>query len=152
MGNPYFRFKQFMVYQDRCAMKVTTDACLFGAWCAMEIENAKLKIKNVLDIGAGTGLLSLMAAQRNRHITIDAVEIENEAAAQAQSNIEASPWRDRIHLYATDIRSFQSLVKYDAIISNPPFYEKEIVSADREKNTAHHSTDLELEQLLWIYH
>ena len=129
-------------------MKVTTDACLFGAWCAEEIMHSTFPVKNVLDIGAGTGLLSLIIAQKNNMATIDAVEIEKEAAAQASKNIAASPWQDQIHLHTMDIRCFHPALKYDCIISNPPFYENELISVDSKKNVAHHSTHLELEPLL----
>jgi tRNA1Val (adenine37-N6)-methyltransferase len=156
MPNPYFQFKQFTIHHDRCAMKVTTDACLFGAWCAHEIQKAKYEIRStkyeerstqLLDIGAGTGLLSLMVAQKN-DCTIDAVEIEKEAAEQAAENIAASPWKENIRIHHTDILKFQTEQSYDVIISNPPFYEKEIVSADQQKNTAHHSDELKLSELI----
>jgi tRNA1Val (adenine37-N6)-methyltransferase len=147
MSNPYFQFKQFTVFHDRCAMKVTTDACLFGAWCADEIQNSKLKISNLLDIGAGTGLLSLMIAQKN-NVKIDALEIDREAAQQASENIDSSPWKENINVIRQDILSFHPEKKYDCIISNPPFYEKELVSQNQEKNLAHHSSHLNLLQLL----
>ena len=96
MPNPFFKFKQFTVYHDRCAMKVTTDSCFFGAWVADEIKNSspnsyREKIRNVLDIGTGTGLLSLMVAQHNE-VEIDAVEIEPGAAEQAKENVVSISW------------------------------------------------------------
>lgn len=148
MANPFFRFKQFTIYQDKCAMKVTTDACLFGAWCAAEME--QVQPKHILDIGTGTGLLSLMIAQKNKDAYIDAVEIDKEAAAQATENIASSPWKEPIHIYPSDIITFASPYKYDSIICNPPFYENEIISADNKKNTAHHSTHLSISPLLAI--
>lgn len=147
MANPYFQFKQFTVYHDRCAMKVATDSCLFGAWAAREIQNEKLKIKNVLDIGAGTGLLSLMITQKNE-IELDAVEIDAEATQQAKENIDASPWKNQIRIFNDDILSFQPDKKYDCIISNPPFYENELASGKQKKNIAHHSEQLTIAQLL----
>lgn len=146
MANPFFRFKQFTIYQDKCAMKVTTDTCLFGAWCAAEIE--KVQPAHILDIGTGTGLLSLMAAQKSKNGYIDAVEIDTDAAAQAKENISGSPWKEHICIYPSDITAFTSPYKYNSIISNPPFYENEIISADNKKNTAHHSTDLGISTLL----
>jgi tRNA1Val (adenine37-N6)-methyltransferase len=135
-------------------MKVTTDGCLFGAWAAWESQTpiaigAKLKIKNVLDVGTGTGLLSLMYAQKNS-CSIDAIEIDNEACQQAKENITTSPFAERIHIMHGDAKIFPFTKKYDLIISNPPFYEKEIKSDDKKKNIAHHHWGLSLEKLLDI--
>ncbi len=147
MANPYFRFKQFTVYHDRSAMKVTTDACLFGAWCAGEMKNSKLKIENALDVGTGTGLLSLMVAQQN-NLNIHAVEIDAGAATQAGENFAASPWNDRLEVTEGDITTTPLAPSYDCIISNPPFYENEWQSAQSLRNVAHHSHRLKLEELL----
>jgi tRNA1Val (adenine37-N6)-methyltransferase len=151
MANPYFQFKQFTIHHDRCAMKVTTDSCFFGAWTAREIKNDpdsyRGKMKNVLDIGTGTGLLSLMIAQKNE-INIDAVEIDKEASQQAKENAEASPWKNKIHIFNEDIISFQPGRKYDCIVSNPPFYENELASGKLKKNIAHHSEQLTISQVL----
>lgn len=148
MANPFFKFKQFTIHHDRCAMKVTTDGCLFGAWCAEEIKNEKVKNKNCLDIGTGTGLLSLMIAQKN-NLHIDAVEIDNEASQQAGDNTAVSPWPERIKITRADITEFTSN-DYDYIISNPPFYENELASGNNKKNIAHHSHQLKLETLMAI--
>ena len=149
MANPYFEFKQFTVFHDRCAMKVTTDACLFGAWCASEIKETEVKVVNALDIGAGTGLLSLMLAQQN-NIEIDAVEIDEKAALQASENFESSPWKNRLKIIHGNILNLPLPRKYDCIISNPPFYENELQSGNALRNTAHHSHQLKLEELLDI--
>lgn len=131
-------------------MKVTTDGCLFGAWVADVIKKEKLVINNSLDIGTGTGLLSLMLLQKNPELQVDAIEIDKEAAEQATQNATASPWADRIRIYNTDIKKFQSTAPYDLIISNPPFYENELKSEKSEKNIAHHSNKLQLKDLLTI--
>src|SRR5690242_3549572 len=126
MGNNYFQFKQFKVTQEHAAMKVTTDSCLFGAWAAKEaLDSGSGKhAVNLLDIGTGTGLLSLMVSQKIP-VHIDAVEIEPGAASEAKANIDASPWAHTIHLHAADIISFENEKQYDIILSNPPFYENE---------------------------
>jgi tRNA1Val (adenine37-N6)-methyltransferase len=147
MANPYFRFKQFTVHHDRCAMKVTTDSCFFGAWAAEEIKNDKQQMKSILDIGSGTGLLALMIAQKN-DANIDAVEINEEAAQQARENVESSLWQNKIAVVTADILNFQTQKKYDCIISNPPFYENELASDKENKNIAHHSKQLTISQVL----
>ncbi|HWJ90571.1 MAG TPA: methyltransferase, partial [Flavisolibacter sp.] len=153
MANSYFQFKQFTIHHDRCAMKTTTDACLFGAWAAIELQKKILENKQeadlapkVLDIGSGSGLLSLMLSQKNA-VAIDAVEIEPDAAQQARENIQASQWRDRIEVFNEDIVSFEGS-GYDYIITNPPFYENELSSSRPEKNLAHHSAALSLMTLV----
>ena len=147
MSNSFFRFKQFIIHQDKCAMKVTTDACLFGAWVAENIRNSELKAVNALDIGCGTGLLSLMLAQKC-DMDIDAVEIDEETSLQAIENEEACPFKNAISIINTDIRNYRAEKKYDIIISNPPFYENELKSDSSKKNTAHHSYNLTLDDVL----
>ncbi|NTS43485.1 methyltransferase [Flavisolibacter sp. BT320] len=148
MPNPFFRFKQFTVYHDRCAMKVTTDACLFGAWTAEAIGNEQLAIGNsrLLDIGTGTGLLSLMVAQKNKAL-IDAVEIDKDAAEQARENVEASPWKQSIKVVHADIREWKPDASYNVIFANPPFYERELKSESISRNIAHHDGGLPLNDL-----
>lgn len=146
MANTYFEFKQFKIDQERCAMKVCTDACLFGAWAASHFQNTHAKFQ-VLDIGTGTGLLSLMFAQLNPTAQIDAVEIDADAAQQAKENFKASPWKDRLHIYQQPIQQF-GINYYDLIIANPPFYEQDLKSDDRRRNLALHSAALGLDDLL----
>ena len=140
MANSYFQFKQFIIHQDACAMKVTTDSCLFGGM-AGSLLNASI-IKNVLDIGAGSGLLSLMIAQQFPNAFIEAIEIDEPSATQAQENILASPWKDQVRVIHADIKNYNAEKKYDLVISNPPFYENELKSPDNRRNTAHHQTHL----------
>src|SRR5688572_6302630 len=149
MSNNYFQFKRFITYQDKCSMKVCTDACIFGAWIANIISNAKSGILNCLDIGAGTGLLSLMIAQKTSAL-IDAIEIEAYAFEQAKENFSNSPWNQRLRIFYSDVKHFNSPLKYDFIISNPPFYQNDLTSPLKTKNVAKHSTDLNLDELLGV--
>ena len=148
MPNSYFQFKQFKVEQDQCAMKVCTDACLFGAWAAFHLQVSKTVPKRILDIGTGTGLLSLMLAQSSDAL-IDAVEIAPAAAQQASSNAANSPWKERIQIIEGDILDLAlANASYDFIISNPPFFENNLKSPDSNRNLAMHSSVLSLQALV----
>ena len=125
-------------------MKVTTDACLFGAFISQWPGKSK-----ILDIGTGTGLLALMMAWQSESF-IDAIEIDKDAFEQAAENIAASPWSDRIKVIHTDARKFIAESKYDIIVSNPPFYEKELKGNDVKKNLAHHNEGLLFPELLEV--
>jgi tRNA1Val (adenine37-N6)-methyltransferase len=142
MGNTYFQFKQFTIHQDKTAMRVCTDACLFGAIVASEIS-----ANMVLDIGAGTGLLSLMYAQKHSNSIIDAVELEENAFAQAHENVAISPWKNNIQIHNNAIQGFEPKESYDLILSNPPFFENDLKSAKNERNLAMHSETLTLKEL-----
>jgi tRNA1Val (adenine37-N6)-methyltransferase len=150
MPNDFFRFKQFTIYQQYCAMKVCTDACLFGAWTASIITNEKLPAGYVLDIGAGTGLLSLMLAQELKGSIIHAVEIDAAAARQAGENFEASPWGGQLDVFNTSIQFFSPGQQYDFIITNPPFFQNDLASPNAQRNVALHSHQLSLEELITV--
>lgn len=127
-------------------MKVTTDACTFGAWVA---EKSKGRIRNILDIGTGTGLLMLMLAQKTK-AEITGIEIDCAAAEQAKENCAASSWSTRLEVFNADVRKFEFRNSYDLIISNPPFHKNQLVSPDEKKNLAHHSSGLELNELITV--
>lgn len=148
MSNSFFKFKEFTVYQDKTAMKVCTDACLFGAWVADNLEMSRLK--NILDIGTGTGLLSLMLAQFSQ-AHIDAVEIEPMAVEQARENFQASKWKNQLDIHPTSILEFakRPIKTFDLIISNPPFFEQQLKSNNSQRNIAMHSNNLTLTELAY---
>ena len=128
-------------------MKVCTDSCLFGAWVASLNEKKEINPGTILDIGTGTGLLSLMLAQKTK-AGIDAVEIEPNAFEQASENIHTSPWKDQITVINADIKKWNASSKYDLVISNPPFYENDLLPEDGGKNISKHSTSLNLQELI----
>lgn len=130
-------------------MKVCTDACLYGAYIANECKDTP--VKNILDIGGGTGLLSLMLAQKINAV-IDTVEIDPDAFAEAKENIAVSPFNNRIHIFNANITQFAIDKKYDCIISNPPFFEADLLSPDKKKNAAKHDTTLTYDMLLQAIH
>ena len=135
-----FHFKQFSIEQDKCAMKVSLDACVFGALCETH------KAEHILDIGTGTGLLSLMLAQRS-HAHIDAVELDELAAQQAIQNIDHSPFSKQIRVHTTDIKQFNSAKKYDLVVCNPPFFSDHLKGPDAKRNQARHNDGLSFGEL-----
>jgi tRNA1Val (adenine37-N6)-methyltransferase len=142
--NPQFAFKQFRVQQDRCALKVGTDGVVLGAWATVE------GAKRILDIGTGTGLLALMAAQRAADAWIDAVEIDEASAEQAAENVAASPWAGRVRVHRMDVRRMRASEPCDLILCNPPFYGGEMDSPDARTGVAKHSGELSFEQLIEV--
>ncbi|MFY7743301.1 MAG: tRNA1(Val) (adenine(37)-N6)-methyltransferase [Flavobacterium sp.] len=140
-----FQFKQFSIQQDRCAMKVGTDSLLLGAWCP--IENNPF---SVLDIGAGTGVLSLMIAQRSNAEQIDALEIDEEAYEQCVENFENSPWGDRLFCYHAGLDEFveEPEEEYDLIISNPPFYSEDYKTENSQRDLARFQDAMPFEELV----
>ena len=140
-----FQFKQFSIQQDRCAMKVGTDSVLLGAWCP--IENNPF---SVFDIGAGTGILSLMIAQRSNAEQIDALEIDEDAYEQCVENFENSPWGDRLFCFHAGLDEFvkEPEDEYDLIISNPPFYAEDYKSENEQRDLARFQDALPFENLI----
>ncbi len=141
MSNPYFKFKQFTIYQDRCAMKVGTDGVLLGAWA--DVSSAH----SILDIGTGTGLISLMLAQRCL-ADITAIEIDEEASQQASENIAASKWKDRITVVNSALQDFTIDASFDHIVSNPPYFNQALKSPEQKRTTARHTETLSYRDLL----
>lgn len=143
MSNPYFRFKQFTIYQDRTAMKISTDGIVLGACCEFG------KAKKVLDVGTGTGLLSLMAAQKSQ-ADITAVEINQDAYNQAIENVEKSKFASRIKVVNGDfIKLFSdSAEHFDYIVSNPPFFRNSLKSSSQGRSIARHEDSLPFEKFV----
>lgn len=140
-----FNFKQFSVQQDKCAMKIGTDSVLLGAWCP--IDNNPF---SVLDIGAGTGVLSLMLAQRSHAEQIDALEIDEDAYEQCVENFEASPWSDRLFCFHAGLDEFveEPEDEYDIIISNPPFYSEDYKTDNSQRDLARFQDAMPFEELV----
>ena len=145
MPNPYFQFKKFTVWHDKCAMKVGTDGVLLGAWAMILSEDNTL---SVLDIGTGTGLVAMIIAQRNRSAVIDAIDIDKNACEQAIENIEKSPFKDRINVIHKSFTGYSTEKKYDLIISNPPFFKNSLKCPDEKRSMARHNDSLPLKQLI----
>lgn len=140
-----FQFKQFSVEQDRCAMKIGTDGVLLGAWAPIDHNPF-----SVLDIGAGTGIISLMIAQRSNAEQIDALEIDENAYEQAVENFENSPWGDRLFCFHAGLDEFMDEPEdeYDLIISNPPFYTEDYQSGNEQRDLARFADALPFEDLI----
>ncbi|WP_422107044.1 tRNA1(Val) (adenine(37)-N6)-methyltransferase [Winogradskyella sp.] len=141
-----FKFKQFTVSQDRCAMKIGTDAVLLGAWTS--IRNHPFSI---LDIGAGTGVLSLMLAQKSDAQQIEAIEIDADAYEQCAENFENSPWNDRLFCYHASLLEFVEEIDdtFDLIICNPPFYSEDYKTADTARDLARFNDAMPFEHLIF---
>ncbi len=144
MSNDGFRFKQFMVRQDRTAMKVGTDGVLLGAWAGDGKPSA------ILDVGTGTGLIALMMAQRFPDAMIDAVEPDPDAASQAEENFSLSLWQERLKMYYGNFHGFAESCgkQYDLIVSNPPYFHHSLKAPAAGRTLARHDDSLPKETLL----
>lgn len=141
-----FKFKEFTVNQDKCAMKIGTDGVLLGAWASLEAG-----LNTVLDIGAGTGVIALMLAQRCDAESIEAIEIDDAAYEQCVENFEASPWGDRLYCFHAGLDELLDEIdeQYDLIVSNPPFYSEKVSSGDNARDLARQNSSLPFEDLLY---
>ncbi|AUC74397.1 tRNA1(Val) (adenine(37)-N6)-methyltransferase [Olleya sp. Bg11-27] len=144
MSKP-FQFKEFTVQQDQCAMKIGTDSVLLAAWTPLDTNPF-----SVLDIGAGTGVLSLMLAQRSNAEIIDALEIDESAYEQCVDNFETSSWADRLFCYHADLAEFAEEIedKYELIISNPPFYSEDYKTNNDQRDLARFTEALPFDHLV----
>lgn len=129
----HFRFKQFTVRHDRCAMKIGTDAILLGAWAAA------VEPERILDIGTGSGIIALMLAQRFPTANVTAVEIDLAACEQACGNFAAAPFYDRLTLTRSAVQDFRSKDQYDLVVCNPPWIQRSLKSPDAARTMARHS-------------
>ena len=135
-----FKFKEFSIIQEKSAMKVGTDGVLIGCWVNCE------KASNILDIGCGTGLITLMLAQRNLNSNITGIEIDKIASQEAQENICNSEWKERIEIKHTSLQQFTPQSKFDLIVSNPPFFPQN--KSQQSRDIARHTNRLSFEELI----
>lgn len=122
-------------------MKVGTDGTLLGAWAYVDGCRA------ILDMGTGTGLVALMAAQRAPEANVTAIEIDSDAATQAQENVAGSPFASRVSVLQGDVCTFEPMTLFDAILCNPPYFEHALRCPDRARTTARHDGTLSLDAL-----
>lgn len=146
MSNTYFKFKQFTIHQDRCAMKVSTDAVVLGALAGIEVENPK----SILEIGVGTGVVSLMLVQRFSESKLIGVELDKEAFLQACENADSSPWKNRVNFQQIAFQEFTKDLeeKFDLIVSNPPYFPNHLQTSDDKRNIALHDVSLSFGDLI----
>lgn len=146
MSNNYFRFKQFTVWQERCAMKVGTDGTLLGAWAGVP---GGVPHPRILDVGTGTGLIALMMAQRFPLADITAVDIDIETVEQAAENFAASPFAGRIKAVKVAVQEIMEGM-FDAIVCNPPFFTEALTCPDDRRTAARHTSSLTYGELMTV--
>ena len=142
MSNSWFQFQQFRVEQDRCAMKISTDAVLLGTLVQSDLP------KHILDIGTGTAVIALMLAQRFPQTSLTAVELDPEAASQARENCEQSPFSERLTVIQGRFQDFPVEEPFDLLVSNPPFFPDHLPASDPKRQQALHTDSLSFEELL----
>ena len=141
MSNAYFRFKQFCIRHECCAMKVGTDGVLLGAWGCIDG-------RRILDIGTGTGLIALMAAQRNLEAQVLGIDIDEVAVMQARENISESPFASRVICELQDVLDFRSEAPFDAILCNPPFFTEDTLPDETSRALARNNKSLPFPELI----
>jgi tRNA1Val (adenine37-N6)-methyltransferase len=139
-----FRFKQFDIYHEKCAMKVGTDGVLLGAWCSVK------DALSALDIGTGSGLIAIMLAQRQPGCMIEALEIDRESFLQASDNAARSPWNRRIRVHHISFQEFSRKPgqQYDLIVSNPPYFTNSLTNPDPRRTNARHAGSLTMDEII----
>jgi len=142
MSNSWFQFQQFRVAQDRCAMKISTDAVLLGSLVQSDAP------KQILDIGTGTGVIALMLAQRFPEASLTALELDPEAASQARENCKQSPFSERLAVLQGRFQDFPAEERFDLLVSNPPFFPNHLPATDPKRQQALHTDSLSFEELL----
>ena len=149
MGAPFFKFRQFTIWHDRCAMKVGTDGVLLGAWAGQDRPG------EILDIGTGSGLIALMLAQRFPQARITGIDCDRDAVMQARENFAGSPWSGRLRAIHTSLQNYchgqeAASERFSLIVSNPPFYDNTLTNPDSRRCTARHTGGLPHDELLLL--
>ena len=147
MASPSFRFKQFTVWHDRCAMKVGTDGVLLGAWCPLSLSPKESSPYRLLDIGTGSGLIALMLAQRLNNSEIDAIDIDQSAVEQATYNFAQSPFASYLKVHHATLQGWDAQ-PYDLIVSNPPYFQDSLKNPNAQRAAARHTDTLSYEELI----
>lgn len=142
MSNTWFQFQQFRVEQDRCAMKISTDAILLGSLVVVDGP------ERILDIGTGTGVIALMLAQRFPEAIVVGVELDADASKQAEENMNQSPFASRMRLWKGKIQEYQEVEKFDLIVSNPPYFSDHLKSKETKRKNALHTDSLSFDELI----
>ena len=135
-----FKFKEFSIIQEKSAMKVGTDGVLLGSWISCNTADT------ILDIGCGTGLITLMLAQRNKESNITGIEIDKIASQEAQENVGNSDWQERIKIEHVALQNFIASTQFDLIVSNPPFFPS--IKSQERRDIARHTNNLSFEELI----
>lgn len=150
MSSPFFRFKQFTVWHDRCAMKVGTDGVLLGAWCPLPSKMPR-RVR-VLDIGVGSGLIALMLAQRLHQredlFSVLGIDIDCDAVEQSHINFQQSPWADSLTSQACRLQDMQAEHAFNLIVSNPPYFQDSLKNPNAQRATARHTDTLSYAELI----
>lgn len=143
MANDFFQFKQFTIHQQHCAMKVGTDGTLLGSWASAPAGACR-----ILDVGTGTGLIALMMAQRFPEARVTGIDIDIDAVGQASENALESPFKECIMIREGDVTRMEDTDGFDAIVCNPPFFDRSLTCPDQQRTEARHTVSLTYRQLM----